>query len=57
MSCRNKWSGVLLIIAFNVLIYFARSFPVLTHYQGNPRLGPFFEGDITSNPWDRNGLP
>ncbi|CAG7820535.1 unnamed protein product, partial [Allacma fusca] len=50
-------SGVLLIITSNLLIYFARSFPVLTHYQGNPKLGPFFEGDITSNPWDRNGLP
>ncbi|CAG7833697.1 unnamed protein product [Allacma fusca] len=57
MSWRNKLSGVLLIIAFNLLIYFARSFPVLTHYQTNPELGPFFEGDIKGNPLDRNGIP
>ncbi|CAG7733387.1 unnamed protein product, partial [Allacma fusca] len=55
MDWRNKWSEVLLIIV--LLIYFARSFPVLTHYQTNPELGPYFEGDIKSNPWDRNGMP
>ncbi|CAG7730158.1 unnamed protein product, partial [Allacma fusca] len=38
-------------------MYFARSFPVLTHYQTNPELGPYFEGDIKSNPWGRNGIP
>ncbi|CAG7824949.1 unnamed protein product, partial [Allacma fusca] len=57
MGWRNKLSGFLLIIAFNLLNYFARSFPVLTHYETNPEMGPFFEGDIITNPWNRNGIP
>ncbi|CAG7716611.1 unnamed protein product, partial [Allacma fusca] len=57
MGWRNKLFGFLQIIAFNLLIFFAWSFPVLSHYETNPEMGPFFEGDIITNPGNRNGIP
>ncbi|CAG7837318.1 unnamed protein product [Allacma fusca] len=60
MSWRHKFSGILLIFTSCLLDSFTTSFPIWTSFlepDPDPEYGPFFQGDIIDNPWDRNGIP
>ncbi|CAG7785935.1 unnamed protein product, partial [Allacma fusca] len=55
MSWRHKCLGVLLIFTLRLLDSFTTSLPLWTN--PDPEYGPYFQGDILGNPWDRNGIP